>query len=191
MKRIEFNNKSAQKLYNNYLDSIAKYASVLSKEDANDLLMEFNSHIYEGLQDQETTDEVEGIISILERLGDPGETLKPLIAGKKLKQATTTFNPKHVFQAISLNIKNSLVFGLFGILYLLQFTFLLFIPAKIIFPRNTGMFYLDDQFKSLGITSSTEGLTEVLGFWMIPLVVAFSIILYLIITLLLRLRRSS
>ena len=50
MKRIEFKNKSAQKLYDNYLASIEKYSSVLSKEDANDLLMEFNSHIYEGLQ---------------------------------------------------------------------------------------------------------------------------------------------
>ena len=186
MKRIDFKNKSAQKLYDNYLDRIVKYSSVLSKEDANDLLMEFNSHIYEGLQNMETDDEVAKVISVLDRLGDPAETLKPLIAGKKLKQATRTFNPKHVFQAIALNVKNSIFFGIFGLLYLLLFTFLLLIPAKLIFPKNTGMFFLNGELKSFGFDSSALELTEVLGYWIIPLVLAVVSVIYLLITLLMR-----
>ena len=131
------------------------------------------------------------MISILERLGDPEETLKPLVAGKKLRQATNTFNPKHVIQALSLNIKSSLVFGVFGILYLLLFSFIFIIPVKLFFPSNTGMFFLDDQFKGFGYLANIEGLTEVLGYWIIPMVLAFSTALYFLITLLLRLRRSS
>ena len=191
MKRIEFKNKSAQKLYDNYLDRIGTYSSVLSKEDANDLLMEFNSHIYEGLQNLESDDEVANVISILERLGDPAETLKPLIAGKKLRQATKTFNPKHVFQAIALNIKNSLLFGVFGLLYLFLFTFLLLIPAKLIFPKSTGLFYMNNEFHSFGVMSNSSGFTEVLGYWIIPLVLAVAAIIYLLITLLMRFWRKN
>ena len=131
------------------------------------------------------------IISVLERLGDPAETLKPLVAGKKLKQATRTFNPKHVFQAISLNMKSSLLFGVFGLLYLFLFTFLLLIPAKLFFPEKTGLFYLNDQFQSFGFVSRASEFNEVLGYWTLPLVLAIAGIIYLLITLLMRLWRMN
>ncbi len=191
MKHIEFNNKSAQKLYENYINSLKRFTSVLSEEDANDLIMEFNSHIYEGLQNSESEDETENIISILEKLGDPAETLKPLIAGKKLRQATKTFNPKHIGQAIALNVKNSFVFGVFGLLYFCLFVFLLLIPAKLIWPSRTGLFLMDGEFKIFGIITATNDYTEILGFWLIPIVLAVSAIIYLFITLLMRLWRKT
>ena len=191
MKRIDFKNTSAQKIYNDYFKRIERCSTVLSKEDRTDLIMEFNSHIYEGLQKNKAEDELEGLLNILENLGMPEEVLKPLIADKKLRQATKTFNPKHVFQAIKLNIKNGIVFGFFGLLYLFLFSTIFLFIAKIVFPNNTGLFYNNNEFQSFGFVADYKGYNEVLGIWFIPLVLIFTIILYLTITLLLRIWRKK
>ena len=191
MKRIEFKNTSAQKIYNDYLNRIERCSTVLSKEDTRDLLMEFNSHIYEGLQKNPTEDELERLLNIIENLGAPEEVLKPIIADKKLRQATKTFNPKHVFTAIKLNLKNSLIFGIFGFLYLLLFTSVFLIFAKIFFPSKTGLFYINNEFRSFGFIANHEGHTEILGYWFIPLILVITVILYFIITLLLRFLRKK
>ncbi|MCD4792985.1 MAG: DUF1700 domain-containing protein [Bacteroidales bacterium] len=191
MKRIDFKNTSAQKIYNDYFKRIERCSTVLSKEDRTDLIMEFNSHIYEGLQKNTGEDELEGLLNILENLGMPEEVLKPLIADKKLRQATKTFNPKHVFQAIKLNIKNGIVFGFFGLLYLFLFSTIFLFIAKIVFPNNTGLFYNNNEFQSFGFVADYKGYNEVLGIWFIPLVLIFTIILYLTITLLLRIWRKK
>ncbi len=191
MKRIDFKNTSAQKIYNDYFKRIERCSTVLSKEDRTDLIMEFNSHIYEGLQKNTAKDELEGLLNILENLGMPEEVLKPLIADKKLRQATKTFNPKHVFQAIKLNIKNGIVFGVFGLLYLFLFSTIFLFIAKIVLPNNTGLFYSNNEFQSFGFVRDYKGYNEVLGIWFIPLVLISTIILYLTITLLLRIWRKK
>lgn len=191
MKRIDFKNTSAQKIYNDYFKRIERCSTVLSKEDRTDLIMEFNSHIYEGLQKNTAKDELEGLLNILENLGMPEEVLKPLIADKKLRQATKTFNPKHVFQAIKLNIKNGIVFGVFGLLYLFLFSTIFLFIAKIVLPNNTGLFYNNNEFQSFGFVRDYKGYNEVLGIWFIPLVLISTIILYLTITLLLRIWRKK
>lgn len=187
MKRIEFENNSAQKIYDDYLKRIERCTIVLSEEDTKDLMMEFNSHIYEGLQKNQTGNEIEELLNIIEKLGAPEEVLKPPVAVKKLYQATRTFNPRHVFQAIKLNLKNSLVFAAFGVVYLPLVVFILLIPAKIFFPNVTGLFYSGSKFQGFGIIINHGEFTEMLGYWFIPIVISVIIILYFIITLLLRL----
>ena len=140
------------------------------------------------MQKNTAEDELEGLLNILENLGMPEKVLKPLIADKKLRQATKTFNPKHVFQAIKLNLKNGIVFGL---LYLFLFSTIFLFMAKIVFPNNTGLFYNNNKFQSFGFVADYKEYNEVLGIWFTPLVLIFTIILYLIITLLLRIWRKK
>lgn len=124
MKPIVFKQTASQKIYNDYINRIKRTISPLSKEDWEDILMEFNSHIFEGLKRSVEDSEVDNLLDVLEKLGAPEEVLKPLVAERKLNQATRTFNPLHVFKALVLNISNGIVYVFFALLYLILFGFI-------------------------------------------------------------------
>ena len=191
MKKIEFKSKIAQRIYNDYLKRVEKSTKILSLKDEQEMLLEINSHIFEGMSRFIENDEADSLLIVLENLGEPEEFLKPLVARKKVDQAVYTFNPKYVYQAIKLNLKNGIVYSIFGLLYLFLFIFILLILAKLIFPSNTGLFYLNNELQAFGFISNPENFNEVLGFWFIPIVLACAMIFYISITLLLRLTRRK
>lgn len=192
MKNIEFTDKSAQKIYDSYFRRIRRTISVLAKSDKEDVLMEFNSHIYEGLQNATEDGEVEKLLKITQGLGDPEEVLKPLVAEKKLQQATRTFNPMHIFQAIFLNIKSGIVYSIFAILYVCLFGFGVLMVFKIMYPEDTGLFLKNGEFMALGrLRTTDENITEVLGSWFIPVMFFSALIMYIIITLILKATRKK
>ncbi|WDF69615.1 hypothetical protein PQ465_04360 [Sphingobacterium oryzagri] len=192
-KKIQFSDSNAQKIYENYLKQIESATKVLSKEDRNDILAEISSHIYESLIARSNeTSELVSLIDTLERLGVPNEVLKPLIAEKKLLQATKTFNPIHVFKALILNLSNGLIYTVFFFLYIFLFSFLALIFGKLLFPKNTGLFYQDGKLVNYGILENGPEMQqyEILGYWLIPFNFVLMIIFYLIITFLLKLKRT-
>lgn len=191
MKSIEFKDKSAKKIYDSYIRRINRTINVLSKNDKEDILMEFNSHIYEGLKRSEKPNEITALLQITHELGDPEDVLKSLVAEKKLNEATTTFNPKHILQAIFLNIKRSGIFIVFSLLYLSLFAFIVLIISEILAPEETGLFFKNEKFMVLGRLSTSENVNEVLGIWFIPLMVGSILLLYLMITLLMKLTRKK
>jgi len=189
MKNITFQHKTSQKLYDNYIKRIKKQIVTLPKEDRDDLLMEFNSHIYESLQEDDDTLEIDNLVNILDKLGNPEEILKATVADKKLIQATKTFNPIHIIKALVLNIANGVSYVFFSILYLFLLAFGFLIVQKIIQPNRVGLFFEKGKFAVLGKTSDPTA-TEVLGNWFIPTMIISAIILYFIITLLLKLKQK-
>lgn len=186
MKNIKLTSTTAQRIYNDYLKRVEKCIAILSKEDKKEMLMEINSHIFEGMQRFSDNNETDNLLTVLEKLGVPEEFLKPVIADKKTAQAVRTFNPKYVLQALLLNFKNGIKYSVFALLYLLLFVFVFFIGAKLIFPTKTGLFYLDEKFQGFGFLKNADSMNEILGFWFIPLAILSTIIFYLLITLLLR-----
>lgn len=191
MKNINFENKSAKKIYDSYIGRARKTLDVLSKQDREDIMMEINSHIYEGLEQSKGENEVEKIVRITHSLGNPEEFLKPVIAQKKLGEATRTYNPKHIFQAIYLNIRNGVLFSIFALLYLGLFGFLILIVLKIRYPNETGLFFNDGKFEVLGRLRTSENVEEVLGGFFIPAMFLMMLGLYLLITFLLRLSKKK
>ncbi len=191
MKTIKFKNKSAQKIYDSYIRRIRRTTKVLSSNDQEDVLMEFNSHIYEALQHKKEDDEIASLLEITQELGDPEIVLRSLVAEKKLNQATKTFNPKHIFQAVSLNIKRSSIFFVFVILYLSLFSFIVLIISEIINPEKTGLYFSNNKFVALGIYDTNKEVTEVLGNWFIPIMIANLLFFYLLTTLLMKLSKKK
>lgn len=195
MKALDFQQSASQKIYTDYINRIKRTTAPLAKEDRQDVLMEFNSHIYEGMQRNSGGNEVDRLLDVIENLGPPEEVLKPLVAEKKLQQATKTFNPVHVFKALILNITNGLAYIVFTILYIMLFGFLFVIGAKIFNPDKVGLFIKEDTFFVLGLINAesrqTQGVEEVLGNWFIPVMILVTLILYVLITLLLRLKRRG
>jgi len=189
---IKFENTSTQRVYKSYLKQVERAVKSLPKTERDDVLMEFNSHLFEGMQSNEASDEMTGLLDVIDKLGVPEIVLKPLVADKKLEQATRTFNPVHVFKAIMLNLTNGFAYIVFALLYLLLFGFVFTIFGKIMYPENVGMYFKDGSFQSLGWISGelAPGYEEVLGNWFIPVMILLIIVFYFIITLLLKLKRA-
>jgi uncharacterized membrane protein len=189
---IKFSQEASKRVYNDYMKRVRKATSSLSKQNQDDIYMEFNSHIFEAIQQKNNINEIDLLLNILEKLGIPEEVLKPLIADKKLEQATKTFNPIHVFKALILNFTNGITYIIFFFLYLLLFGFVFLIFAKIANPSQVGLFYKDASIVVLGMTSNTNqsGITELLGNWFIPVMLISTIFFYVFITLLLKFKKS-
>ena len=170
---------------------VEKSISALSAADRNEMMMEINSHIFEGISRETGINELENLVEVTRRLGLPEEFLKPLVARKKLDQAVKSFNPKHVFQAIALNLKNSALYTVFALLYLFLLTFVGLVLSKIFFPTHTGLFIGNGSFRALGYVSETNGLTEVLGYWFIPISIIAAFLFYALITVLLKVSRKT
>lgn len=187
-KKIEFKDKSVQRVYDNYLKSVETAVRPLTQQDRMDILMEINSHLYENLQNAGDQPEMNSLLDAIDRLGVPEEVLRPLIAEKLLDKATRTFNPLHIITALFYNIANGISYIIFAVLYLFLFCFVFLIGAKLFNPE-VGMYFYEGKFQALGI-SRGQGHTEVLGNWFIPVMIILSIVWYLFITLLLKLKKS-
>lgn len=193
MDNIKLKTNTAQRVYDDYFKRVRKSIRILSPDDQDDTLREINSHIYESMQGSpENKSEIDNLLDVLDRLGTPEEYLEPIVADRKAAQAARTFNPKHIFQALVLNLTNGIIYSIIGFLYLFLFTFVAMIGCKIAVPDNTGMFFKDGKFHALGYNAgNTSGMTEVLGYWFIPLHILAAIVLYFLITLLFRLTRRK
>ncbi len=194
VKNIEFKETASKRVYDSYMKRIKKTVKQLPPTDQKEILLEFNSHIYEGLQRKTDSLEIDHLLDILDKLGIPEEVLKPLVADKKLEQATKTFNPLHIIRALALNITNGISYLIFFVLYLLLFGFVYLIYAKIVNPEEVGLFLNNNSFMVLGKMNkenlNNAAITEVLGNWFIPSMVLSIIVSYFIITFLLKLKRK-
>ena len=192
--KINFKEKSSRRIYEDYVKRINLTTKSLSKEGQNEILMELNSHIYEGLQQNKNQNEIDRLLDVLEKLGAPEETLRLLIADKKMEQATRTFNPLHMFRALALNLGNGISYVIFFILYLMLFGFVFLIFSEIFDPQSTGLFFEGNNFQALGKISPDylkgSGTREILGSWFIPAMLFAIVIFYLIITFLLKIKRK-
>ena len=194
IKEIQFQETASKRIYTSYMNRLKRSTRTLSKDDQQEVLLEFNSHIYEGMFRKNQDSEIEKLLDVIEKLGAPEEVLKPLIADKKLEEATRTFNPIHLFKALVLNIGNGISYLFFIILYLCLFGFLFLIYAKITKPDQVGLFFKNNSFMTLGRLNTAyienPNISEVLGNWFIPAMILSIIISYFLITLLLKLKRS-
>lgn len=185
MKLINFKQTASQRIYDDYMRRIRKTVATLSNADRQDVLMEFNSHIFEGIQNSNEESEVDSLLDILQKLGIPEEVLIPLIADKKLEQATKTFNPIHIFKALVLNISNGISYIIFSVLYLALGIGVFLIFAKLFNPSGVGLFIGHNNWV-FGVSAYPED--EVLGNWFIPSMLLAITLLYILITLLLKLK---
>ena len=192
-KKIQFRSTDAQKIYENYLKQIQSATKKLSKEDQTDILMELNSHIFESISKINSEEnEVKTLLELLDKIGIPSEILKPLIAERKLNQATKTFNPIHIFEALILNFSYGIIYFIFFILYLFLFSFVVLIFAKMFYPDNVGFYYKKGEIFQYGGFLQDKNIQqyEILGIWFIPVTILLGVLFYFLISLLLKLKKS-
>jgi uncharacterized membrane protein len=145
MKPIQFTDNSCQRVYDAYMLRCKRATRILSAPDSEEVMMEINSHIFEYMSEHPASPEMKTLLDILDRLGAPEDTLRDLVADKKVKQATTTYSPLHVLQALALNIGNGFIYILLSLLVLLLITFPVLAVLKIVVPDNVGFFTGDTR----------------------------------------------
>ncbi|MDW5290723.1 HAAS signaling domain-containing protein [Formosa sp. PL04] len=188
-KKIELKDKNAQRVYDNYINSIRNVLKPILDSDRQEVLMEFNSHIYESLQNNKSKLEIDILLNTIEKLGSPEVVLKPLIADKLLERATKSFNPLQILKALSLNITNGVSYIIFFLLYLSLGSFIFLIFAKL-FNSNVGMYFKEGKFQAIGFVKNNSDYQEVLGYWFIPVMILLTATLFIIITLLLKFKKA-
>ena len=203
-KELQFIDSDTQRVYKNYIQSIKNATKELLIEDSQEILMEFNSHIYESMQLKNSKSEINNLLNAIDKLGTPEEVLKPLIADRILNKATRSFKPNDIFYALYLNIGNGISYIIFALLYFLVCVILFVTFLKLIYSDFTGLFIGDDLFLLgtnfgnatymgfflEGPDGDFSGATEVLGNWFIPLMVLLNTVLYFIITIALSFKKN-
>ncbi len=188
-KKIDLKDKNAQRVYENYINSLKNVLKPILDSDKEEVLMEFNSHIYENLQNNKSKLEIDVLLNTIEKLGAPEEVLKPLIANKLLERATKSFNPLQILKALLLNITNGVSYIIFFLLYLSLGHFIFLIFAKL-FSSNVGLYFKEGKFLLLGFYKGSSEYQEVLGYWFIPVMILLTVTLFVIITLLLKFKKA-
>ena len=70
-----------QSIIDNYLGRVRKHLKGLPEADRDELVLEIYSHIYESYMEAETEDEVQRVLDVLDRLGEPSEVVVSRLSG--------------------------------------------------------------------------------------------------------------
>ena len=176
----------AKKIWHQYFRRVKRCAKPLNSNQQEELILEIQDHLLESFK-QETGDyEAEKLLNAIDKLGDPEEYLRPIIADRLLSSASNTLNPKTVFKGLYYdlfgNIKGFLLSVAFSLGYLAAFVFAVLSILKIFFPDNIGFFINETGGILIGIIGGESLKTDILGYWDVPLGLLVSSIIYLVLT---------
>jgi uncharacterized membrane protein len=154
-----------------YLKSLSKYLSRLETRDAEDVIREIESHIYDVLETHEADGSQINAEAILTGFGQPRE-----LAAQYVEHILAGSPPPRGFRAIQRVKKGATkslyyVAGIFG--YGLSLILILVGLLKIIMPEIVG-FWVSESGNTivLGALSDLPGGTyEILGWWAVPVTI--------------------
>lgn len=190
--KIKFNQRTAQGVYDGYMKRIEEIVQPLPRAEQLDILMEMNSHIYEGMQNSSIENELDCLLSKIKDFGNLELMLQPIVAERKLAHATKNSSPVHLVKSIILNIQSSIFFTLISICCMgLGFLGVATI-AKLISPNQIGMFYKPGEYFVLaGVPGDDVNQLEyeLLGNWYVSVMILMMFTFFVLITLILRLEK--
>lgn len=156
------------KIIHEYIQSLSKYLSRLDKAEAEDVIREIESHIYDVLESQPGEWEPE---EILEGFGSPRE-----LAAQYVDHMVVGSPPPEGFKAIQ-KVKRGATKGLYFAMnlfgYGLAFLFIVVGLYKFDEPDLVGVWGTDSgESWIIGVSSIPPGGTEeLLGWWLVPIAI--------------------
>jgi hypothetical protein len=171
--------------YIDYMKRVDSLLAGLPQGGQREIRGEIDSHLYESLRMAPGV----SVEEALQRFGAPDTYLPEWVAVKKMELAAGSFDPIRIFKALLLGIRNhsahAFKYIVFALLYVLTFVFGALCILKIIFPSHTGLL-ISARGGTFGFSSEIAGTHDVLGWWFLPICLFVTILLYVIITNLLR-----
>jgi hypothetical protein len=188
MKQSDFDSVEAYRIYANYIEQVNDIISTLHKDDILDIMNEIDSHIYESfIYNRAIVSEEERITTVIRNLGEPQSYLKPVIAERQLKQAINKYNIFGILRGIGTTLLTGGQYLTTLIMYLLILSCGFLVIAKIFYPHKTGLFIEHGDFVALGFLSQINAeAVELLGYWLIPVLIVSCVIFYFFMTFILK-----
>lgn len=175
-----------KKIWHQYFRRVKRCAKPLKSHQQEELILEIQDHLLESFKQETGNNEAEKLLNAIDKLGDPEEYLRPMIADRLLSSASSTMNPKTVFKGLYYDlfgdIKSFLLSLAFSLGYLAAFVFAVLSILKIFFPGNIGFFINETGGILIGIIGGELLKTDILGYWNVPLGLLVSSIIYLVLT---------
>ncbi len=89
-----------EKIVNNYLERLEEYLRGLPGSDKEEFIKEIESHIYESYQNDATEDEIDRILVVLKKLGEPGDVYAKRAPEAIVKMGSDRKRPLYILGAI-------------------------------------------------------------------------------------------
>lgn len=126
----------------------------------------------------------------IERLGQPVDYLRSMIADELLDRGTRSYHPVPIARGLyhSLGLGASRAIGAigFGLGYFMLAIFVAMAFLKPLWRDHVGLFRQMDGTVHFGIVANSAGARELLGYWVIPIALLIATLLYVVLTRILR-----
>lgn len=189
---IKFKSEISQRIWNNYIKQVHRIIKPLKNDQKNEIIMELQSHVFESMTHDLESNEETKILNVIEKLGDPVLYLGPIVKDKLLYNTLKSLNPIGIislfFKKIFSGFKGFLLSILIGIGFIISAMLFLSGALKIFF-HEVGIYYLGPPWYHIVIGTvknpNDPSVKDLLGFWLIPIGICTSIIIYYALTKLL------
>lgn len=152
-----------------YLNTLQRYLARLSADDANDVVQEIESHIFEALEASDNGDAPTRVEDILAGFGDPRTLASEYVS--HILEGTPPPSGFRALQAVQKGVTRGLYYATAVFGYLVSLTLLVIALFKPFMPHKTGV-WIGDSGESivLGMLENPPANNdEVLGWWLVPL----------------------
>ena len=192
--RPDFSESVATQRWDTYFSEVDRLLGRIG-EDGFGLRGELEAH----LADSYATGDLEQseaarLQAAIDRLGTPANYLRPLLADELLDRGTRTYQPapiaKGLYHSLRAGSSRAITGAAFALGYLLLAAFAATALLKPLWGNHVGLFRQPDGAVSFGIIADTTGARELLGFWIIPIALAMTALLYIVLTRTLRAVRA-
>ncbi len=192
--RPTFHESTATRRWDGYFSEVDRLLSRIG-DDGFGLRDELETHLADsyaaGDSRQSETARLQDAIG---RLGAPADYLRPLMADGLLDRGTRSYNPvplaRGLYYSLGLGAARTIAAFAFGFGYFLLAAFAAMALLKPLWGDHVGLFRQPDGAVSFGIVADTAGARELLGLWIIPIALAVTALLYIILTRALRAVRT-
>ena len=184
-----FTQTPAQTLWESYLRQVNDLCGLLDMRQKADIQMELKAHLLESYIQLEEGDELTRLQTAIARLGQPEEFVPSWVEERLLEGSQPGSVARNLLHLLRVNafksIRQFILSMLIGFGYLIAFYMFLVVIMKLIFPDHVGLYVSDTGWLVIGYVDSIH-FKELLGFWLIPLGLAGSILLSWLLNNLLR-----
>ncbi|MFW2351502.1 hypothetical protein [Qipengyuania sp.] len=184
----EFSDPAAQGLWNDYVAQVDRMVALIGPEAA-ELSEDLRAHLADSFASDTSGSEVDRIQRAIERLGQPSEFLRPMLADELLERGARTYDPalisRGLYHTIRSGSRRAFSAIAFAAGYILLANFAAMTLFKPFFSDHVGLIRGPNGSLTFGIVGDGAG-EELLGLWSIPLTLALCALLYVLLTRALR-----
>lgn len=184
----EFSDPAARALWNDYVAQVDRMVALIGPEAA-ELSEDLRAHLADSFASDTSGSEVGRLRRAIDRLGQPSEFLRPMLADELIERGARTYDPslisRGLYHTIRAGSRRAFSAMAFAAGYIVLAIFAAMTLLKPFFGNHIGLIRGPNGSLTFGLVTDGAG-EELLGLWSIPLTLALCALLYVLLTRALR-----